>query len=687
MESRIRFEFTYYLKNFFLRMIPFCSRRKQIFLYLKNLIKLKKKSKFKVYPSISFLAEMQKKALQHLVSKHVTSAREHKTLSLILVFYDSTNSHTIINFLDNLESKIRNNFEVFIIIANPFLGDIPTHSRIRKSFTISGIFNVVEAINDALKMAQNEFVLFLNAEISLFDFSVDLLLSELDNNQELDAVSGKIVSADNKIISAGSTIRKNRLFACGVGKWFLDPEFSFRKHIDIPCEDLFMARREKIISNSCFNKRFISFSYALADLCSRPNGTFNNILYQPYALGLYNKSTKSYYTKTKAKENSAIRFGENTKKKSERSVLVIEDKIPDPALGAGAPRSYEILKTMVQLGYSVTYFPIKYSFEHFETIVKLQMLNVEMEYGKNQKSELLLLPFLKKRKNSFNTIVICRPFILRSIGKSIINHSGKAHIIYDAEAIYSIRTINFLKLSNTQWLSSKLINRLINEEVMLAKNADATLTVSNKDAHEFIKRGIKNVHVVSHSVEIKVADNSFRDRTNILFVGGICESPSPNEDALLYFCKFIFPIILEKINLELFIVGTNKSKAIWNLASDKIKVVGRVEDLTPYYSSFRIFIAPSRYSAGIPLKIYEAASKGIPCVITPILAEQLQWKNGSEAMVGKNASHFANQCIRLYSHERLWQNIRQKALSHISAGFTTQIFEEKLSSILSKSYK
>jgi O-antigen biosynthesis protein len=215
----------------------------------------------------------------------------------------------------------------------------------------------------------------------------------------------------------------------------------------------------------------------------------------------------------------------------------------------------------------------------------------------------------------------------------------------------------------------------------VSDKADVVITVSKIEADEFLKRGIKNVNILAHSVNNKLSNNSFSCRKNILFVGVICESPSPNEDAILYFCSHILPIILQKIDLQLCIVGTNKSNAVWRLASPKISVIGRVEDLSTYFNSFKIFIAPSRYAAGIPLKVCEAASYGIPCVITPLLAKQLEWSNGAEALVGKNATHFAQQCIRLYSHEKLWHSIRENAYGIVSKEYSSFVFEKRVSRI------
>jgi hypothetical protein len=42
-----------------------------------------------------------------------------------------------------------------------------------------------------------------------------------------------------------------------------------------------------------------------------------------------------------------------------KRILFIEDRIPYPFLGAGFPRSGKILSTLANLGYQVTFYPLK----------------------------------------------------------------------------------------------------------------------------------------------------------------------------------------------------------------------------------------------------------------------------------------------------------------------------------------
>ena len=97
-------------------------------------------------------------------------------------------------------------------------------------------------------------------------------------------------------------------------------------------------------------------------------------------------------------------------------------------------------------------------------------------------------------------------------------------------------------------------------------------------------------------------------------------------------------------------------------ASDSEVFLGFVEDLSEWYEKCRLFIAPARFAAGIPLKIIEAASKGIPVVATALARNQLGWTE--EELISVNtAEGFADACVRVYSEAPLWHQLRIGALA------------------------
>jgi glycosyltransferase involved in cell wall biosynthesis len=162
------------------------------------------------------------------------------------------------------------------------------------------------------------------------------------------------------------------------------------------------------------------------------------------------------------------------------------------------------------------------------------------------------------------------------------------------------------------------------------------------------------------------------------------EETSPNVDSIIWFVQEIFPRIRAGLNSEisLTIAGDNKLECVRQLAGPSVRVIGPVPDLTELYDSARVFVAPTRFAAGIPHKVHEAAARGVPVVATPILASQLGWQDGGACLVGKDVESFAAKCIQLYASEALWTKLRKAGLERIRTECSRELFYDQLKTIM-----
>ena len=169
-----------------------------------------------------------------------------------------------------------------------------------------------------------------------------------------------------------------------------------------------------------------------------------------------------------------------------------------------------------------------------------------------------------------------------------------------------------------------------------------------------------------------------------MFVGAIHQEATPNGDSVIWFLEEVFPKIQQRLgsDITLTIAGVNNSKRINQLAGSSVRVTGYLPDLTELYAEARVFIAPTRYAAGLPHKVHEAAARGLPVVATPLLASQLGWEDGSQILVGSDPESFANKCIALYTDESLWMKLRTAALDRITTECSREVFEACLKEIV-----
>jgi glycosyltransferase involved in cell wall biosynthesis len=133
---------------------------------------------------------------------------------------------------------------------------------------------------------------------------------------------------------------------------------------------------------------------------------------------------------------------------------------------------------------------------------------------------------------------------------------------------------------------------------------------------------------------------------------------------LHWFLDDVLPLLrIDGLRVE--IAGFCALPSLLAKASDRVRFLGLAPDLDPVYDRARVFVAPTRFAAGLPMKIHEAASKGVPVVATPLLAHQLGWEDGRDLVVGDNAENFARAIETLWSDPGKWSAVRSSALDRI----------------------
>lgn len=330
MVSRLQFEFHRARERFIAELIPYCSRRKHLAVWLVRIFTSGNRTKAEARYTMEFLAELQKKAFQFSKLDH--SVFLEKTLSVFLFFRNKVEEHTLVESMNRLERTIPCRFDVHVFSAFPLPAEMPTDARIKRIVLVDELSEKIKSINDAVAKSESEYILFLDQEVSLLEHSVALLLSELARNQDVDVVAGKVLFHNRTIASAGVQFgRGSRLCAAGARKWFLDSEFSFRKYIDCCTDDFCLVRKEKIRECAFFDTRYFSFAYALADFCLRVRNAKRSIVLQPYAVGVRDTSRQRNFEKPHDRQFLLKRVRETALAPAGHSILVADFMIPEPS--------------------------------------------------------------------------------------------------------------------------------------------------------------------------------------------------------------------------------------------------------------------------------------------------------------------------------------------------------------------
>jgi len=96
-----------------------------------------------------------------------------------------------------------------------------------------------------------------------------------------------------------------------------------------------------------------------------------------------------------------------------------------------------------------------------------------------------------------------------------------------------------------------------------------------------------------------------------------------NIDGVEFFCKEVWPLVLEQAPAALFlIVGRRPHQRVKDLAGATVEVTGTVPAVEEYLRRASVFVVPLRIGGGTRIKIYEGMAVGKATVSTTIGAER-----------------------------------------------------------------
>jgi glycosyltransferase involved in cell wall biosynthesis len=259
----------------------------------------------------------------------------------------------------------------------------------------------------------------------------------------------------------------------------------------------------------------------------------------------------------------------------------------------------------------------------------------------------------------------------------------KMFVVYDAEAIYARRS-RLRSGVDGHDMSAAEMDELVKKEVRLAAGADVIVSVSEIESQAFREFGAGTTILLGHGLDVDPTAASFEEREGFIFLGAIQTDDAPNADSLRWFAERVLPLVRLELGSAIrpIVVGVNNSRSVEALNGKAYQLVGMREDLRPWFERARVMIAPTRYAAGIPLKVYESAALGVPVVATDVVAEQAGWEVGHELLAASDPVTFADACIRLYRDKSLWESIRLRAIERCRRDCSKHQFRAGIKQIL-----
>jgi O-antigen biosynthesis protein len=546
--------------------------------------------------------------------------------------------------------------------------------------------------NATLFIIQAEATLFLHNDVELVPGAVAAALRCLGSDPRIGAVGGKVIRAHGVLHEAGGIVWRDGTIQAYQREAFpLLPEANFRRDADY-CSRAFLLVRTALWQQlEGFDDAYAPGGYDDVDLCVRIQQSGFRVVYDPSVLvyhpvhgsvppdpsaeadlprqiQVFCGKHAAWLGQRAVADPAAVVFARHGGAPARR-VLFIEDMLPLRWLGSGFVRSNDLIRTMAAMGYGVTVYPMARSKFDLAAIYADMPDTVEVMHDRGIDG---LRDFLLRRQGYYDAVWIARTHNLNRVRpileRAFPDDGPRPCIVLDTEAIAAVRQAEKAAMAGE---AADDLDAAIRQEFANADFCQKIVAVNAAEAQMLRDLGRQDVTVIGHMRALHPTPRPFDKRAGMLFIGAMHQPDSPNYDSLCWFVDEVLPLIERELRWEtrLTVVGYTVPEVVLDRfgVHPRVTLRGAQAETEQLYDSHRVFVAPTRIAAGMPYKVHEAASFGLPVVATERLRRQLDWQDGRDLLVAPatDPALFAHQVVRLYRDPALWQTLREAALERL----------------------
>lgn len=641
---------------------------------------------------------------------------EGPLVSLIVVLFNK--AHLTFSCLQHLQQVQHSNLEIIIVDNNStdqtsqLLNQLDGRVKVLQQ---AENLHFLRACNLAFEHLHPEscYVGLVNNDALLSPSCIYDALKVFERWPDTGIVGGQILHLDGKLQEAGSVIFRDA--SCrGLGRrqspW--QPLVQMRRKVDYVSGCFLVIETALLRELGGFDLRFAPAYYEETDLCVSSWKRGRPVVYEPKCLLHHVEFASAGQTTGQGQKEAEQLMQKNQRLFREKhqdwlnqqheshtfqdlpklehacrtqaypyKILWIDDKLPNPAQGAGFGRLNEMISGLADLGCFITLFATDLTGHHAPPDRLLNSLSAdyELQWGGLEELETCL----EERLGFYTHIVASRrhnqELLLKALDHLDPNHTqARPQLIADVESLFSIRNQSQKHLNQRGHIATAkdlTASKDLTAELAALKGFNQIWSVSELEA-ELLKRQVgRQVHLVGHAFTTPAIPHSYAETEGLLFMGALNYPGLPNLDSLAWLAGDVLPLLRQQEGIDpeqapLTIIGPYSQDLIKPLLERLKKVwptihLGPVPDVTPLVQKHRVVLAPTRFAAGLPHKVQHSIALGSPVVTTELIASQMGWSSGEGLMASNDAAGFAKLIAQIYCNQELWNQVQTAGLAKI----------------------
>jgi GT2 family glycosyltransferase len=564
----------------------------------------------------------------------------------------------------------------------------------------------LRSCNAAARIADGEFLLFLNNDTQVLSGWLDALLVPFRMNSNVGAVGSMLLYPDGRLQEAGGIV-----WADGSGWNYgrLDdpdrPVYNYLREVDYCSGASLMVPSALFGRLGGFDEAYAPAYCEDSDLAFRLREQGYRVLYQPRSRVVHYEGVshgrqlaggiKAFQVRNQqifhahwqgilSREHQ--QNGQHVMRARDRALqrkiaLIVDHYVPEPDRDAGSRTMLCCIRALQQAGMVVKFWPHNLYYNPGYTDA-LQDIGVEVAYGGDADS---FEHWLTENGDDVDYALLSRPQVAAAVLPALKRHPSIRLFYYGHDLHFRRMRLQAQVLKDAG--IARQADQMEQLERSVWRDVDLVLYPSDEETAAVIamEPGVSARTLLPYCFPDFVTPRQPAPEPVILFVGSFAHLP--NQEAVLWLVNHVLPLVRARVTgARLTIVGSNPSPVMLALACDSIRISANVSDavLREIYRTARVAAVPLRYGAGVKLKVIEAMREGLPLVTTSTGAQGLP-DLADVSSICDDTQQFADAICRLLTDDALWVERSAAQIGYVSARYSEAAFRDRMKDAMDQS--